>query len=186
LDAKWIDPKSQRVQNVPSCVPDQNGKGAYKRTPVPWVPTIMDRLEDAGLSWKFYAGNGSQAAHSGYIWAICPTFAECLNSSQADNVVPEDTVLQDASAGELPNFSIVLPNSATGETSQHNGTSMAFGDNYIGDVVSAIENGPDWDSTAIFIAYDDCGCFYDHVPPPSGLGIRVPVVVVSPYAKAGF
>ena len=45
---------------------------------------------------------------------------------------------------------LVLPNSATGETSQHNGTSMAFGDNYIGNVVSAIENGPDWSSTAIF------------------------------------
>ena len=63
---------------------------------------------------------------------------------------------------------------------------MLIGDNWIGEVVSAIENGPDWYSTAIFITYDDCGCFYDHVPPPAGLGIRVPMVIVSPYAKAGF
>jgi phospholipase C len=57
--------------------------------------------------------------------------------------------------------------------------------------VSAIENGPDWASTAIFITYDDCGCFYDHVAPPvnpdgTQQGPRVPMVIVSPYAKAGF
>ena len=56
---------------------------------------------------------------------------------------------------------------------------------------SAIENGPDWDSTAIFITYDDCGCFYDHVAPglnPDGTqeGTRIPMVIVSPYARAGF
>jgi phospholipase C len=167
-------------------VPNEQGLGAYRKTPVPYVPTIMDRLDGAGLTWRFYTGNGTTGTHSGYIWAICPTFAECLNSSQADNMHPEDQVLQDAAAGNLPNFSIVLPNSATGQTSQHNGTSMAIGDNYIGQVVSAIENGPDWDSTAIFITYDDCGCFYDHVPPPSGDGIRVPMVIVSPFAKPGF
>jgi phospholipase C len=63
---------------------------------------------------------------------------------------------------------------------------MAQGDNWIGQVVSAIENGPDWGSTAIFITYDDCGCFYDHVAPPAGLGIRVPMVIASPYAKPRF
>ena len=64
---------------------------------------------------------------------------------------------------------------------------MAQGDNWIGDVVSAIAGGPNWSSTAIFITYDDCGCFYDHVPPPvSGWGIRLPMVIVSPYAKAGY
>jgi phospholipase C len=54
--------------------------------------------------------------------------------------------------------------------------------------VNAVANGPNWSSTAIFITYDDCGCFYDHVAPPPGLslGIRVPMVIVSPYAKAGF
>src|ERR1019366_2959060 len=74
---------------------------------------------------------------------------------------------------------------------QHNQMSMAKGDNWIGQVVSAIENGPDWSSTAIFITYDDCGCFYDHVAPsvnPDGTpqGTRIPMVIVSPYAKAGY
>ena len=63
---------------------------------------------------------------------------------------------------------------------------MRQGDSWIGQVVSAIMSGPQWSSTAIFIAYDDCGCFYDHVAPPPGLGIRVPMVIVSPYAKPGF
>jgi phospholipase C len=63
---------------------------------------------------------------------------------------------------------------------------MTVGDNWIGQMVSALMNGPQWGSTAIFITYDDCGCFYDHVPPPPGLGIRVPMVIVSPFAKAGF
>ena len=47
-------------------------------------------------------------------------------------------------------------------------------------------SGPEWNSTAIFITYDDCGCFYDEVSPPAGLGIRVPMVIVSPYARPGF
>jgi phospholipase C len=65
---------------------------------------------------------------------------------------------------------------------------MIVGDNWIGQVVSAIENGPNWKSTAIFLTYDDCGCFYDHVPPPtgSGLGLRMPMIIISPYAKRGY
>jgi phospholipase C len=63
---------------------------------------------------------------------------------------------------------------------------MLVGDNWIGQVSGAVMNGPEWQSTALFIAYDDCGCFYDHVPPPPGFGIRVPMVIVSPYAIAGY
>jgi hypothetical protein len=63
---------------------------------------------------------------------------------------------------------------------------MAVGDNWIGQVVSAIENGPQWSSTAIFLTYDDCGFFYDHVAPPSGLGIRVPMIIASPCARPGY
>jgi phospholipase C len=63
---------------------------------------------------------------------------------------------------------------------------MTVGDNWIGQVVGAIMNGPQWGSTAILITWDDCGCFYDHVAPPPRLGIRVPMVIVSPYAKPGY
>jgi phospholipase C len=68
---------------------------------------------------------------------------------------------------------------------------MRAGDNWIGRVLSTLEKSPEWSSTAVFITYDDCGCFYDHVPPgtnPDGTpqGIRVPMVIASPYAKVGF
>ena len=55
-----------------------------------------------------------------------------------------------------------------------------------GQVVKAIQSGPSWSTTAIFVTWDDCGCFYDHVPPPPGFGVRVPMVIVSPFAKSGF
>jgi phospholipase C len=71
-----------------------------------------------------------------------------------------------------------------GSNSQHNFDSMLKGDNWIGNVVGAIQDSPDWAHTAIFITYDDCGCFYDHVKPPvKGWGLRMPMVIVSPYAK---
>src|SRR5205807_6099952 len=112
----------------------------------------------------------------------------CVYTSQRSNMVNPDKFITDAQNGALPSFSVLLPSGgASGPTSQHNGTSMAAGDNWIGQAVSAVENGPDWASTTIFITYDDNGGFYDHVPPfSSSVGIRVPMVIVSPFAKAGF
>jgi phospholipase C len=186
-DMYWTAPGATTRTPEPACIPDPsldpvrypNG-GAYRPTPVQHVDTIMDRLDAAGLSWKLYTSN--------YDWAICPTFADCLDTSQKLNMVSPSRFTTDAQNGTLPSFSILLPQGGTsGATSQHNGTSMAVGDNWIGAAVSAIENGPDWSSTAIFITWDDCGCFYDHVPPPvSTEGIRVPMIIVSPYAKPGF
>lgn len=193
-DALWTSPSGQTMFE-PSCVPDPalplsgfpNG-GAYRPTPVQWVPTIMDRLSSAGLPWKLYAGTTLDAMASGfeasgYQWAICPTFADCLYTPQRSNLALASQVISDATNGTLPAVSIVTP---TAGNSQHNLQLMNTGDNWIGDVVNAIQNGPNWSSTAIFITYDDCGCFYDHVPPPSGLGIRVPMVIVSPFARRGF
>jgi phospholipase C len=144
----------------------------------------MDRMDAAGLTWRIYApGPSGTTKPFGYGWAICPTFAECLNGPQSNNVPSPDQVMTDAQSGDLPNLSIVIPSSPN---SQHNGSSMLQGDNWIGSVVDAIMQGPDWNTTAIFITWDDCGCFYDEVPPPPGLGIRVPMIIVSPYARAGY
>jgi phospholipase C len=179
-DASWWNGTS--YVSVPSCVPDRAGKGPYRSSPVPYVPTIFDRLDRANLTWKIYGGVGGPG--ESYAWTICPTFYECLGSSQRSNLVSVDTFVADASAGTLPSLSIVTPLNIN---SQHNGFSMAQGDNWLGTIVSAIEQGPNWGSSAIFIVYDDCGCFYDHVPPPSsGTGIREPLVIVSPDARAGF
>jgi phospholipase C len=150
---------------------------------VSYVPTIMDRLDGAGLSWKIYAPSRDDP-QAGYTRAICPTFYECLNSSQAGNMVPTSQFITDADARDLPNVSIVIPQKVD---SQHNLYSMLQGDNWIASIVGAAQHdSADWGSTAVFITYDDCGCFYDHVPPPSGLGIRVPMVIVSPWAKPGY
>jgi phospholipase C len=185
-DAHWKSPNGT-ILAVPSCVPKKDGSGPYRPSPVQWVPTIMDRLAASSLSWRIYAWTNPNNPQTGtpYGWAICPTFADCLYTSQKANMVGRLQVLSDAAAGTLPNLSLVMP---ARTVSQHNGYSMLQGDDWIGQVVGAIEHGPDWASTAIFITYDDCGCFYDHVPPPagSGLGIRVPMVIVSPYAKAGY
>lgn len=186
-DIGWYT-SSGSIINVPSCVPDYALDpiqfpygGAYRSTPVPSVPTIMDSLDSAGLPWKLYVDLPNSGGNYG--WAICPTFAGCLYTNQAQNMVSNSTFLSDATAGALPAFSVVIP---TQKNSQHNGHSMRVGDNWIGAALSAIENGPDWSSTAVFISYDDCGCFYDHVAPPRGVGIRVPMVIVSPYAVSGY
>jgi phospholipase C len=178
---QWQSSPSAPFQTVPSCVPKQDHTGAFESTPVHWVPTVMDRLDAAGRTWRLYTV--SPTGGLAYGWAICPTFAECLDGPQHNHQVANTRFLTAASNGELPNFSVVLPD---GSNSQHNGHSMAQGDNWIGQAVRAVENGPDWSSTAIFIVWDDCGCFYDHVSPPDGLGIRVPMVIVSPYARAGY
>jgi phospholipase C len=178
-DARWWS--GSQFITVPSCIPDPSGKGPYRSSPVPYVPTIFDRIDAAALTWKIYGGLGGPG--SGYGWTICPTFYECLGSSQRSHFVAAANVTTDAAAGTLPNLSIVTPTNAN---SEHNGYSMAVGDNWIGQVVGAIEHGPDWASTAVFITWDDCGCFYDHVPPAfAGLGIRVPMVIASPYARPG-
>jgi phospholipase C len=184
-DALWQAPEGGDALLVPSCIPDLAGNGPYRPSPVQYVPTIIDRMTAAGLSWKLYAADGpdAQGGGTGYVWAVCPTFAECLFSEQKDDFVPSGDVLADAADGTLPNLTLIVPNPPH---SQHNDQSMLEGDNWIGSIVDRIEHSPQWDSTAIFITYDDCGCFYDHVLPPSYAGIREPMVIVSPYAKAGY
>jgi phospholipase C len=195
----WMGPNGVITQQ-PSCVPNPDGSGAFRATPVPHVSTIFDSLDAAGETWKIYGApppDTVRGLKGGYGWSICPSFAGCLYSSQVKNLVPTANVLADAANGTLPNYSVLTPSwssrkaNGLAESSQHNLKSMLAGDNWIGTVVSAIQNGPDWASTAIFITYDDCGCFYDHVAPPVNpdgtvMGPRVPMVIVSPYAKSGF
>jgi phospholipase C len=184
-DAAWRATPTAKVQMVPSCVPDFSLNpiqypygGAYRPTPVNYVPTIMDRLNQTHRSWRIYASEGPGIGSYG--WAICPTFAECLYK-QRSRMVDSERIITDAKNDKLPSLSLVMPE---GSNSQHNFDSMAKGDNWIGNVVGAIQGSADWPHTAIFITYDDCGCFYDHVRPPvKRWGLRMPMVIVSPYAK---
>jgi phospholipase C len=186
------------VQRVPSCVPryslrKRNG-GAFEPTPVKHAPTILDRLRGARLSWRIYgqpkpAGNRTRGF--GYVWDICPSFAECLYTHQKNNNVPSSTFVDDARAGKLPSFAIITPGGQDTKFAEHNNMSMTAGDDWLGQIASAVMNGPQWKSTALFITWDDCGCFYDQVPPrtnPDGTrqGPRTPLIIVSPYAKHGY
>jgi phospholipase C len=92
-----------------------------------------------------------------------------------------------AATGTLPNVSWVTPDWAD---SNHPGAPIAKGQAWVTRLVNAVMRGPDWKSTAIFLAWDDWGGFYDHVEPPvvdrQGYGLRVPALVISPYARRGF
>jgi phospholipase C len=186
----WLS-RAGTAQTVPSCVPDRSLQaadgGAFESTPVHQAPTIMDELDSAHLSWAIY---GSTYGQAGYGWATCPSIAECLYTQQ-NHVRQSSHFVTDAKAGNLPSFSLVVPGGSTATDSEHNGTSMTAGDNWIGQVASAVMNGPEWASTALFITYDDCGCFYDQVPPgtnPDGTaqGPRSPLLIISPYARPGY
>ena len=184
-DAPSAPTPSDPSQMVPSCVPDQAGNGPYKTSPVAHVPTVWDRLDSAGLNWTLYAAGAHDGPRAGYARSICPTFYECLDTQQSHLKSPT-TFVTDASAGNLPTFSIVVP---AGTESMHPGYSLTAGDNWIADQVNAVEQGQDWDSTAVFITWDDCGCFYDHVNPlqyDPNWGMRVPMIIVSPWAKPGY
>jgi phospholipase C len=206
----WKPGGGQPLERIPACIPDPsltgpNGAplphgGAFEATPASYVPTIMDRLNAAGLSWHIYGATCTREtvnakglelcrdAPPGYLWNTCDLFAECLYS-QDNGVQPDNQFLSSAAAGTLPAFSVVTPGDAA--NSWHNGFSITAGDNWLGRLTSAVMNGPNWRSTAVFITWDDCGCFYDGVPPginPDGTpqGPRVPMVIVSPYARRGY
>ena len=115
---------------------------------------------------------------------------ECLDTSQDQNLVPDTQFLSSAAAGTLPAFSVVTPGGQDFLNAGHNGMSRAKCDNWIGQLTHAVMKSPEWSSTAVFLAFDDFGGFYDQVPPvgPDGSqeGPRVPMIIVSPYARPGY
>jgi phospholipase C len=190
--ALWRAPNG-KLKLMPSCVPDRSVGlrygGAFEPTQVSQVPTILDRLQAAGLSWKIYGAVKGQAGYG--MWDICPTFAACLDTSEDAHLVPDSRFFTDATRGTLPAFSVVTPGGPDFPDACHNKMSMTACDNWVGQLVSAVEASPDWSSTAVFITFDDCGCFYDQVPPPlapdgTQEGPRVPLIIVSPYARPGY
>jgi phospholipase C len=181
-DAKWQPSVQDLSIYEPACVPSTDGSGAYRETPVPWMPSILDRMEQAGTSFTLYTPTIEML---GYQRALCPSFANCLYGEQAQHMVSLRQFTPDARAGHLPAVSFLIPDA---ERSQHPPASMLVGDNWIGDQLRAVMQGPDWATSAVLITWDDCGCFYDHVPPPegSGFGVRMPMLIVSPYAIHGY
>ena len=148
--------------------------------------TEGDLLSRAGIPWAYYAATQWQ---NGYIWSAYTAIRRIREDPDRwqEHVFPVDDVVEHAERGLLPPVTWITPRF---EVSEHPEYSFCNGENWTTRVVNAIMNGPDWETTAIFITWDDYGGFYDHVPPPQvddfGFGMRVPLLVISPYAKPGF
>jgi len=161
--------------------------------------TLADLLDGAGLSWKFYA---PPIGTAGYVFSTYDAINHIRNTSLwAEHVVPDTQFVIDAAAGNLPNVAWVV---TTGKSSfgglggggtsldnnEHPPGSICSGENWTVAQLNALGQGPNWSSSAVFLTYDDFGGFYDHVPPPAvdiyGLGPRVPLLIISPYAKTGY
>lgn len=132
-------------------------------------------------------GHVTQEALTPGIWNPLPNFTDVRRDHQLHNIAPTKRFLTEAREGRLPNVSWVIP---SGEVSEHPPDRVSRGQSYVTSVVNTVMRGPDWKSTAIFLAWDDWGGFYDQVQPPqvdaNGFGFRVPAMVISPYARHGF
>jgi phospholipase C len=121
------------------------------------------------------------------IWNPLPSFTDVSQDGQLGNIQSTTRFLTKARSGNLPAVSWVVPDQAH---SDHPPASIEAGQAYVTNLINTIMRGPDWNSTAIFLEWDDWGGFYDHVIPPyvdrNGYGIRVPSLVISPYARKGF
>jgi phospholipase C len=162
-------------------------------------PTLTDFLDTAGITWRYYAPS------AGSIWTgpdaidhICQpqtinSVITCTGPDWTNNVIiPEWQVLEDISNGQLPQVSWIIPD---GAHSDHAASNNGTGPSWVASIVNAIGTSQYWNNTAIIITWDDWGGWYDHVAPKvindgvswgSGYvyGFRVPLIVVSPYAKA--
>jgi phospholipase C len=154
------------------------------------------------ISWGYYLDDGAQPdCETGAmtcapktqkvgvpsIWNPLPGFTTVHDDGQLGNIQPLDHLLAAAKAGTMPAVSWVVPNNAD---SEHPTALVSAGQAYVTNIVNTIMQGPDWSSTAIFLTWDDWGGFYDHVTPPTvdenGYGLRVPAMVISPYARHGY
>ena len=160
-------------------------------------------LDHHHVPWSFYVQKGTQPdcddagaetcspvaqkVQTPGIWNPLPLFGDVQSDHQVQNVESLDSYFSAARAGTLPSVSWITPSSTD---SEHPPASVHQGQAYVTALINAAMKSPDWSSTAIFISWDDWGGFYDHVTPPSvdanGYGIRVPGIVISPYARRGY
>jgi phospholipase C len=155
------------------------------------------------VSWRYYVQNGAQPdcgddsaetcapvrqnARTPGIWNPLPMFGDVQHDHQAGDIQPLGSYFSAAAAGRLPAVSWITPSAPD---SEHPPASVHQGQAYVTSIVNAAMKSPDWKSTAIFLSWDDWGGFYDHVVPPrvdrNGYGLRVPAMVISPYARKGY
>jgi phospholipase C len=171
-----------------------------ERQDVPiWAWTdITYLLHENGVSWSYYVGDdtcffdpcqrGRGRQHTVSQQNPLPWFTDIRETGQMDRIQTHSQFYKAAAAGNLPSVSWMMPHNGVGEHPS-NGEPIWKGQRHVTSVINAIMRGPDWNQTAIFLTWDDWGGFYDHVQPPrvdrNGYGIRVPGLLISPWAKAG-
>jgi phospholipase C len=149
-------------------------------------PTEGDLLNQAQIPWTYYAATNSQL---GYIWSAYAALDRYRNDPElwGRHMRPIDDVVRDVEANRLPPVTWVTPRF---QLSQHPEYNFCWGQNWTIELINSIMESPIWKDTLIVLTWDDFGGFYDHAPPvvldDFGLGIRVPTLLISPYAKRGF
>src|SRR5262249_17617609 len=175
----------------------------YPNGPLYGWTDLTYRLPRARVSWGYYVVPGEEPdcsegglldchprrlnASTPSVWNPLPDFTTVRRDGQLGNIRPMTSFVREATAGRLPAVSWIVPDF---DHSEHPGALIGNGQAWVTHLVNAVMSGPDWASTAIFIAWDDWAGFYDHGAPPrghrNGYGLRVPALVISPYAKRGY
>jgi len=168
-------------------VPVEDREGNVKNVPPCFdFLTEADLLMEAGIPWAYYSATNMQ---NGYLWSAYDAIRHIREDEEIwqNHVFPVDDFIEHVESGLLPPVTWVTPRF---ELSEHPEYSFCHGENWTTEIVNALMESPMWKDTAIFITWDDYGGFYDHVAPPQvdgfGFGIRVPLLIISPYAKQGY
>jgi phospholipase C len=158
----------------------------YKNN-VSWAYYLTEGVEPDCSNGEMTCALKPQLLNVPGIWNPLPNFTDVHQDNQLDHIQKIDRFYQAVQSGTLPAVSWIVPE---GAISEHPPASIHAGQAYVTGVINAIMQSPEWDSTAIFLSWDDWGGFYDHVAPPrvdqNGYGLRVPGIVISPYAKKSF
>ncbi|HVN68222.1 MAG TPA: alkaline phosphatase family protein, partial [Candidatus Binatia bacterium] len=151
--------------------------------------TLRDLLDADSVSWRYYAPTVGDS-FAGNLWNAFDAIDAVRNGPewQTNQASPETKVFTDIDRDTLPSVSWVVPDF---QNSDHPGDHSDSGPSWVAQVINAIGQSPAWKTTAIIVVWDDWGGWYDHVAPPGkrrygGLGFRIPLLAVSPYAKTGY
>jgi len=149
-------------------------------------PTVGEQLSQRDIDWAFYSADPYQA---GYIWQAYSAIEDVFENEEYwdEHIWPVDDLFRDIEAEALPSVTWITPRF---QLSDHPPFSTKHAHNWVTDIVNRIMGSSMWDDIAIFVTWDEWGGLYDHVRPPRidhlDLGFRVPMLVISPYARRGY